>query len=148
MIENSHTAEEVIAKEGTLVSTTVGVSMLPLLRNRRDTVILSRPNGRLKKYDVPLYRREDKLILHRIVDVTDSGYVICGDNCESLEYDITDDNIIGVMTSFYRGDKFYTVDNKCYIAYSKIHVALYPFRKILMKLRRGLSRIYHLIINK
>lgn len=94
--------EEVLEREGVLVSTTVGVSMYPMLRNRRDTVIVSPASGHLKKYDVPLYRRGGKYVLHRIVDVVDDRYVICGDNCIRREYDITDREIIGVLTGFYR----------------------------------------------
>ena len=36
-----------------------GVSMLPLIREGRDSVILSPVSGRLKKYDIPFYRRHD-----------------------------------------------------------------------------------------
>ena len=49
------------------VSTTSGVSMYPMLRNRRDTIIVKPPTAPLKKYDVPLYRRGDDYVLHRII---------------------------------------------------------------------------------
>ena len=34
-----HKIEEILQKEGCLVTTTAGVSMYPMLRNRRDTVV-------------------------------------------------------------------------------------------------------------
>ena len=35
-----HKIEEILQKEGCLVTTTAGVSMYPMLRNRRDTVVV------------------------------------------------------------------------------------------------------------
>ena len=47
---------------------TVGDSMEPMLRNRKDTIIIEPVHGRLKRYDLPLYRRPDgKYVLHRIL---------------------------------------------------------------------------------
>ena len=140
--------EQAIAEEGKLVLSTAGVSMKPLLGNRRDTVIILPVTGRLKKYDVPLYRRGEKCVLHRIVDVLPESYVICGDNCENYEYDITDDNIIGVLKAFYRKDKYHTVDETWYKIYSVCVVKLLPIRKFFKKSRRVLVRIYRKIFPK
>ena len=41
-----------------------GTSMLPLLKEGRDSVTLSKPVGRLKKYDIPLYRRKNGQYVH------------------------------------------------------------------------------------
>ncbi len=148
MTESLQTIEQILKSEGKYVSTTVGTSMLPLFKNRRDMVVIRPVTKPLKKYDVPLYRRGDKVILHRIVAVSDNGYIICGDNCENKEYDITDENIIGVMTEFYRKDKHYTVSHKGYILYSKVHVFLYPLRKVIMTLRRFAAKAYRRVFSK
>ena len=60
--ESNGNIERQLAEQGFYVSTTVGCSMRPMLRNRRDRVIVL-PIGdeRLKKYDLPLYRRPDGL---------------------------------------------------------------------------------------
>ena len=87
--------ENVLEEKGVFVSTTVGVSMYPMLRNRKDTIVIKPVHGRLKKYDVPLYQRGSDYVLHRIVKVTSDGYVICGDNCLNKEYQVTDDDIVG-----------------------------------------------------
>ena len=141
-MNNDKSLEQAIAEEGKIVLTTAGVSMKPLLGNRRDTVIILPANGRLKKYDVPLYRRGEKCVLHRIVRVLPESYVICGDNCESYEYDITDNNIIGVLSAFYRKDKFYTVNDWRYKLYSVYIVKSFPVRMLFRKTRRKLVRIY------
>lgn len=135
--------EEILQKEGVFVSTTSGVSMEPLFKNRRDTIVITPVNGRLKKYDVPLYRRGEQYILHRIVKVLPDSYVICGDNCVAKEYDITDAQILGVLTEFYRKDKHYTVSHKGYQLYARVWVAIHPLRNAAKRLRYYLSRIKH-----
>ena len=92
------TIEEALESQGFYMSTTVGVSMFPLLRNRRDTILIRPVTEPLKKYDVPLYKRGNNYVLHRIVKITQGGYVICGDNCLQKEYDVTDQQIIGVLS--------------------------------------------------
>ena len=54
--------EDVLAREGVYVGTTAGVSMWPLLRHRRDTVVVEPCAGRLRVHDVPLYRRGDAYV--------------------------------------------------------------------------------------
>ena len=75
----------------------------PMLRNRKDTVIIRPLTGKLKKYDVVLYRKRDMYVLHRIVKIMSEGYIICGDNCINLETDVTDEQIIGKLEGFYWG---------------------------------------------
>ena len=46
-----------------------GISMLPMLRQGVDSVVLSPLPSRLKKYDLPLYRRKSgQYVLHRVVE--------------------------------------------------------------------------------
>ncbi len=140
--------EQVLVEEGKFVSTTVGISMKPLFFDRRDTIIVLPVNGRLKKYDVPLYKRGEDYVLHRIVKVLEDSYVICGDNCEAYEYGITDGQIIGVLSAFYRKNKYYTVDNLLYKIYSVYIVSTHDLRFFLRKVKRRLARIYRKIFPK
>ena len=136
--------EKVIASEGKHVSTTSGFSMWPLFYDRRDTIIVKPYEGRLKKYDVPLYKCGSRYILHRIVEVRPDSYVICGDNCERKEYGITDEQILGVLTGFYRGSKQVNMDSWQYKMYSRIACAAFPIRR-LRGIARGIARkIWHL----
>lgn len=126
--------EGVLRERGVYICTTAGTSMYPMLRNRRDTVIIRPVTGRLQKYDIPLYRRGKDYVLHRIVKVTPEGYVICGDNCMKKEYQVTDEQIIGVLRGFYRDDKEIDMDGAGYRLYCCIWVALYPFRYMIKRL--------------
>lgn len=134
--------EDILKEKGVYVSTTVGVSMYPMLRNRRDTIVIRPYTGRLKKYDVPLYKRGDKYILHRIVKVLPEGYVICGDNCLRREYGITDNQILGVLTEFYRDGRHIDIENLWYRVYVRGWTASYPVRAGLKYIRGLLGTIY------
>ena len=63
---NKSTFENEINRSGKLVYTNVGDSMKPLIRQGKDLLIIEKADGRLKKYDVPLYRRDSgQYVLHR-----------------------------------------------------------------------------------
>ncbi len=138
-----NTIEETLREHGVFVTTTVGVSMEPLFKNRRDTVEIVPVTGRLSKYDVPLYRRRDDYVLHRVVKVLPDSYVICGDNCIGKEYGITDEDIVGVMVAFDRKNKHYTVNHLGYRLYARLRVAQYPLRLFWFKLRQQGAKILH-----
>ena len=127
--------EEVLASQGFYISTTSGTSMSPMLRDRRDTIIIRPVSERLKKYDVPLYKRGNEYVLHRIVKVTPTGYVICGDNCLKREYQVTDREIIGVLRGFYRGDRVVDMNGLGYWMYCRLWVMVYPVRYELKKVK-------------
>lgn len=118
--ESNGNIERQLAEQGFYVSTTVGCSMRPMLRNRRDRVIVL-PIGdeRLKKYDLPLYRRPDgKYILHRIIGVRDGEYVIRGDNTYAKEY-VPDAWVLGYVTEFYRGKRHVLSSARSYRFYAR-----------------------------
>ena len=133
--------EDVIGRKGKLVYTNVGDSMLPFIRQDRDLVIIERPQGRLKKYDVAFYKRDSgAYILHRVVKVTGNGYVIRGDNRYENEYDITDRHIIGVLTAIVRDGKEIPVTSPSYRLRVRMRYALYPLRSFLRRVKRKLKR--------
>ena len=135
--------EDELAKSGKLVYTTVGVSMRPLIKQDRDISIIGKPNGRLKKYDVALYKRPNgQYVLHRVVKVLEDGYVILGDNCLRKEKNIKEEQIIGVLTSLVRGGKEIDLNICGYKFYSRFWYAVYPVRVILMRVRSLLGRLY------
>ncbi len=137
---SGETMEQMLKEQGFLASTAVGISMNPMLRNRRDTILIAPVAGRLKKYDVPLYRRGDDYVLHRIVQVLPDSYVICGDNCMEREYGITDEQIIGVLTGFYRDDKAVDMNGMAYRLYVRLWVFLYPLRRLEKRLRFAMKK--------
>ncbi len=123
-----------------------GVSMWPMIRYGKDSVVINPCEGRLKKYDIPLYKdRLGRYVVHRIIEVTDTGYVICGDGLFEIEYDITDKNIIGVVTGFFRKEKYISVESKSYLRYVHFWVDNFYLRKPTIKLVRKLRNARHFI---
>lgn len=124
--------EQTLRTQGVLFYRIEGVSMQPMLRQKRDAVVIRPPQGRLNKLDIALYRRDcGKYVLHRIVRVLNDGYVIRGDNCFSDETDITDQEIIGVLTGFVRKGKEFKATDRLYRLYARLWVASYPVRRLL-----------------
>lgn len=144
------TAAQALSEQEEISVLTAGVSMRPMLRQHKDIVVIKRTSGRLKKNDVPLYHRKgsDKYILHRILKVTDDGYVIRGDNLFKNEYDIKDENIVGVLKAFYRGGKYIDCQKSVgYKIYVFINRASYPARYLWrVTVRPFLGKIKKLII--
>ncbi len=147
------TFEELLEKDGYLVYTNVGVSMLPLLRQRRDIIEIRRkdPATRCKRYDAVLYKRGDKYILHRVLKVRPNDYVICGDHNIWREYGITDAQILGVMTRVIRNGKSITPDNLWYKIYVHLWCDFYHVRagilvmiQIAKRLGHGVKKVLHM----
>ena len=96
-----------------------GTSMLPLIRQNIDSVVLSPVPEKLKKYDLPLYQRDNgKYVLHRIVKVGET-YTCIGDNQFELEHGLRHNQMIAVVTEFYRGEKKHSVAEFSYRLYCR-----------------------------
>lgn len=120
MDEMAPLIREILAESGEVSFVSAGVSMLPTIRDRKDTVTLVRPQGKLKKGDVPFYQRDNgQYILHRVIYVNGDTYVMRGDNQWENEYNVRHDQIIGVLYSFDRDGKTYKVTDAGYKLYVK-----------------------------
>ena len=125
--------EDLLETKGYIVYRNTGYSMIPLLRPKRDVIEIRPLTGRPKKYDVVLYKRDNKYILHRILRVLPDGYIIAGDHNTFIETDVTDDMILGVMTKVQRNGKNITPDNIWYKIYVHLWCDLHPLRVFLLK---------------
>ena len=100
-----------------------GISMLPMLKPGRDSVELSAPPERLKKYDLPLYQRRDgSFVLHRVVHVGDT-YCCVGDNQLRAEKGIAHEQVIALVTAFYKGEQRHSVKELRYRLYCRCRFA-------------------------
>ena len=132
-----YTFEEILRADGVLVYKNTGTSMMPLLRQQRDIIEIRAkdPAVRCRKYDVVLYKRGKRYILHRIIKVRPDDYVIVGDHCIWREYGITDENILGIMTRVVRNGREITPDNKLYRLYAHLWCDFYHVRAAILYLR-------------
>lgn len=136
--------ETLLARDGKLVYKTKGSSMKPMLRENRDLVIIEKPAGRLRRYDVALYRRGTSYVLHRVIRVRERDYAIRGDNTYRMEYGITDADVLGVLSAFVRNGREYSVAAPGYRFYVRLWCMLYPLRfaayHTLHRIRRLMKR--------
>ena len=125
--------EDIIEKEGYYISTSVGNSMLPFLRDWKDTIVIQK-REQYKKFDVVLYKRKGNYVLHRIIKVLPETFHIRGDNCYYDEY-VKHNEIIGVMVECYRGEKKVNLNSIFYKLYVCIRVYSYPIRSVFNKIK-------------
>ena len=118
-----------------------GTSMLPMLKDGRDQVILSPLPDKLRKYDLPLYRRDNgQYVLHRVIKAKDC-YTCMGDNQFAAEKGLRHDQMIAVVKSFVRKGKEYSTDCLRYKVYCRFWCAVRPLRHLSLKVRGVLRRI-------
>lgn len=140
MTENKNISE-IIERDGVYVGTIRGVSMRPMLRDGRDTVVIASASGRLKKYDVALFRHNGRYILHRVVKVLPDSYITCGDNSVNKER-VNDSEIVGVLCEFYRGERHCRPDSPFNALYSRMSVFFMPLRIFSRRTALSVARAF------
>ena len=131
------TIEEVLNEKGVYMGPTVGISMLPMLKTRRDTIVVKAKTERLKRLDVALYKRGEDYILHRVLAAVDGGYIIRGDNCY-VDENVPENAVIGVLTEFFRKDKHILCTDKKYIRYAEKRLKRYKIRRFFVVKKRNI----------
>ena len=144
------TFEQELQRHGQIVFTNRGTSMMPLLRENRDLMVIDRKGeARCRKYDAVLYRRENgAYVLHRVLRVRERDYVIVGDHCWQKEYGITDQHIIGVLSAVVRDGKTISVTDKRYLAYVHLWCDFFPIRALLLRGKAKLGALLRLCRSK
>ena len=134
------TFEEILSRDGRLIYKTRGVSMQPMLYQNRDLVIIETFEGRLKPYDVALYRRGKQYVLHRVLSLGDGVYYIRGDNTYTIET-VLEGNVLGVLTGFVRKGKQHQVTEPGYRFYSRFWHFIYPLRLFRLRMRSRFKKL-------
>ena len=117
-----------------------GGSMLPMLRPLKDRVLLAPPE-KYAKGDIILYQRENgQYVLHRILQKKEGYSICCGDNQWEKER-VEDTWVLAVVTDFYKLRKQYSVTYKGYRLYKWSWVTLFPIRRVLLWMVRGVYRL-------
>ena len=110
-----------------------GTSMLPMLRQGIDKVLLSPLPSKLSKYDLPFYQRDNgQYVLHRIVGVGET-YTCVGDNQFDLELGLRHNQMIALVSAFSRGDRVISVNNLFYKAYCRF----WHYSRFIRRIWRG-----------
>ena len=116
-----------------------GTSMMPLLRQGKDSVVLVAPND-IKKNDILLYKRANgQFVMHRAIKIKNDEYIMCGDNQYEHERGIKKENILAKVKGIYRGDVYFETNNTEYQKYVK--------RKLPVR-RAKIRFLYFIGVNK
>lgn len=147
------TFEEQLAVRGQICFTNVGRSMMPLLREGRDIMVIDKKGAEpCKNHDAVLFKRygvhgRGAYVMHRILRVNKDGtYWIVGDACIKGET-VNEDQILGILTAVIRDGKRINVTDKKYRLYVFFVASLWPlhhvwlytrnfFRRVISKLKR------------
>lgn len=131
--------EEVLQQVGCLLTRNIGYSMLPLLRQNQDSIMIERCDPyHLAKYDVIMFKRvgdrKGKYVLHRILGCRPDGtYWVVGDNCTSGEI-VKPEQILGRMSAVGRNGKTFKTDSEEYKRYVRFWCAPWPLRITFLRL--------------
>ena len=141
-MKNNHytTIEDMLRVEGQAIIAPVGESMLPFLKEGRDLVHLELCDSPPRKYDIVLYRSiSGDLVLHRIIRINGSDYIICGDNSSIWERGYSSDDIIAVVDKIIRNGKH--IDCHCFRnkIYERVWCGSF-IKRVIFKLKRILFR--------
>lgn len=118
-----------------------GTSMLPMLRQGIDSVTLSPLPEKLKKYDLPLYRRDNgQYVLHRIVAAGET-YTCMGDNQFDPEPGLRQDQMIALVTAFTRGGRTVSAKDPVYRIYCRLWHYSRPVRRFARRVKSRLRRM-------
>ena len=132
---------ESIAAGGSVTIPVRGVSMLPILKEGRDSVILSPIEKDLRKRDIVLYQRADgSYILHRIARLGES-YTCIGDAQFVFEKGIAPSQMIAVVTAIRRGEREIRVTDPFYRLGSALWCASRSLRYFAKRVKRKLCRM-------
>lgn len=128
--------EQILLEDGELFTAASGISMLPCIRPQKDILHLVRPEGIVETSEVILYRRKNgSYILHRVIGRDTEGYILCGDHQWIPEHGIHEEQVLGVLRGFYRGEDY--VDcrkDRRYRIYVKIWCSSIRARKWIIRL--------------
>lgn len=116
------THKEAIEKDGYIVVSPISGSMRPLIRENVDFGrFVSVKDRRPRVGDVVLYpgcgHNEGKTVMHRIIGTSGDNFIIQGDNARMREI-VPKSEIFGVMTGYFRGEKFRSCRNPVFLLYS------------------------------
>lgn len=125
-----------------------GQSMMPTIKEGRDSVELSAPDD-LKEYDIVLYRRQgEKYVLHRIVNMHGDFFDMCGDSQYIIEKNIPKNNIIAKVTGIYKGETLVNPYDAEHIEQAEKLYKKKPFQRFVGRIKTFLYPAYKLLFKR
>ena len=126
--------EEILESGGQCRLKVTGYSMTPILKHKRDSVVLTTAKGKvLKRGDIVFIKRKSgEYVLHRVYKILENGFIMNGDAQTWTEF-VEFDQVIGIISQINRNSKDISVNNLFYKFIVNIWMLLRPLRKIIFK---------------
>ena len=131
--------KSILERDGVIIQLPTGKSMKPMLIEKQDTVVIRKVDRKLRANDVVFYlNNANEYVLHRIIKVKK-------DNAFN-EYDITDKHIIGILSGFYKKNKYIDCEKsfkyKCYVQFNRrTYYIRYLFKGLKNFMVRALNKL-------
>ena len=125
---------------GRYISVPSGSSMEPLFTHKENAVEIVKAVHPLRRYDISLHEDDSgRGVLHRVMEVRDGSYLICGDNCTVPE-EVPAERVKGVVTRFYRNGRWISVDDRRYRWYVRLWCGTFPLRRYVIRIRNRIKK--------
>ncbi|MBQ7822157.1 MAG: S24/S26 family peptidase [Clostridia bacterium] len=138
---------EVVGSGGEFTMKTHGTSMLPMLSDGNDSVVLVSVPEKIVRGDVIFYKRENgQFVLHRVVGKRKDGFVLRGDNQIINEYGVGYDTVIAIVTAYIKNGKRIDVTDEEYKKYVRTLDGKYRAKiahSLAARVKNKLCRIFH-----
>lgn len=126
--------EELIGQNETVTIPVSGFSMNPFLADKRDSVMIKKPDRDLKRGDIALYKRQNgQYILHRVWKVKKEGCYFVGDAQTAIEGPIQRGQIIGRVVRIRLKGKWIDESNMLWRFFEKVWIRILPVRPVISK---------------
>ena len=142
------TIEKELSEKGSFATCAVGESMRPMLRGGRDMVVIEALSGKIRKYDVILFKdAAARYVLHRVVKIKNGRIITRGDNTYFTE-NVAPEAVLGILTKYNKNGKSYSVNSFSQRLYARWRVTFYPVRKLYLRIKKRLSAAARKIFKK
>lgn len=138
--------KKILDDKGVLVYSNKGKSMLPLIKEGRDILVIKKETENIRKWDIVLVQRPSgRYLLHRIVKIhSDGTYTLCGDNNIIYDLGIKKSDIRGKLVSIITDGKENNLTSFSYRLYVLFWCKPIYIRKICFKIwNTQNTKIYH-----
>ena len=93
---------EVVHRFGSARIRVQGTSMLPALRPGDEIELRSTPSSNINPGDIVAFRRDERLVVHRVIGRSPDGLLTQGDALRHTDAPVSSDQLLGVVASVLR----------------------------------------------
>ena len=120
-----------------------GRSMLPTIKEGRDTVLFCRAEPPYTRGDLLLFCRDDGTpVLHRLVDFTREGKLVMRGDAQFFIETIDESQVVAAVKRYFRGKREIRTDAPATRRRTRWLLATYPIRVRWFSLKNKVKRVF------